>query len=248
MAARLGRLREVETNYLTAVGKLPADVLPDPSVPSTNAVTSGGVDTTLLTQSIRQASDTAVAANPTLGAANAEISAAEAAVRGARAPYFPRLNLEFSANRNENIAGQRGNIDQEALMLVLRWNLFRGGSDRAQERAFAERRYAAIDTAANTRRDVEERVAVALYAKATSEERLAYLQEHATLSREVLDSYKQQLDLGRRSLLDVLNVENELFTARSNLAAGRYDDLFNYYAIEAAKGTLVKSFGIAPAD
>jgi adhesin transport system outer membrane protein len=154
----------------------------------------------------------------------------------------------LSANRNENIGGTRGKVDNEALMLVLRWNLFRGGSDRAQERAFAERRYAAIDTAANARRDVEEKVAVALYAKATSEERLAYLQEHANLSLEVLDSYKQQLDLGRRTLLDVLNAENEVFTARSNLAAGRYDDLFNQYAVEAAKGTLVKSLGIVPAD
>jgi outer membrane protein, adhesin transport system len=133
-------------------------------------------------------------------------------------------------------------------MLVLRWNLFRGGSDRAQERAFAERRYAAIDAAADTRRTVEERVAIALYAKATSEERQTYLEDHATLSIEVLDSYKQQLDLGRRTLLDVLNAENEVFSARSNLIVGRYDDLFNQYVIEAAKGTLVQSLGIVPVD
>jgi adhesin transport system outer membrane protein len=133
-------------------------------------------------------------------------------------------------------------------MLVLRWNLFRGGSDLAQERALSERRYAAIDSAANTRRDVEERVAVALHAKATSEERLAYLREHVALSAEVLQGYKEQLDLGRRTLLDVLNAENELFISRSNLSSGRYDDLFNQYAIEAAKGTLVKSLGINPAD
>jgi adhesin transport system outer membrane protein len=130
-------------------------------------------------------------------------------------------------------------------MLVMRWNLFRGGGDRAQERALAERRYAAIDSAASTRRDVEEKVALALNAKATTEERLVYLQEHARLSVEVLDSYQQQLDLGRRTLLDVLNAENELFSSRSNFAAARYDDLFSQYQIEAAKGTLVKSLGIA---
>jgi outer membrane protein TolC len=43
----------------------------------------------------------------------------------------------------------------------------------------------------------------------------------------------------------VLNAENEAFIARSNLAAGRYEDLLHQYAIEAAKGTLVKSLGIA---
>src|SRR5262249_21994218 len=94
------------------------------------------------------------------------------------------------------------------------------------------------------RRDVEEKVAVAINAKATSEERLAFLQDYASLSAEVLDSYQQQLELGRRTLLDVLNAENETFTARSNLVAGRYEDTRNQYAIEAAKGVLVQSLGI----
>ena len=246
-SARAGRLLEAEANFQATVGKAPAD-LDDPGAKATETVKSGAINTALLAQAIKQASETAITSSPALSTANAEISAAEASVRGAKAPFYPRLNLELSANRNENLAGIKGNYDSEALMLVLRWNLFRGGADQAQERALAERRYAAIDAAANTRRDVEERVAVALHAKATSEERLAYLQEHASLSAEVLDSYQQQLELGRRSLLDVLNAENELFTARSNHVAGRYEDLFNQYAVEAAKGLLVNSLGIAPAD
>jgi adhesin transport system outer membrane protein len=247
LSARAGRLREVEANYVSAVGKAPAD-LTDPAPATATTLTSGAINPVLLTESIKQASETAATSNPSLNAANAEISAADAAVRGARAAYYPRLNVELSSNRNENLAGIRGQVDNDALMLVMRWNLFRGGSDRAQERAFAERRYAAIDTFADTRRTVEEKLAIALYAKATSEERLAYLQEHAILSLEVLDAYKQQLDLGRRTLLDVLNAENELFSARSNFVAGRYEDLFNQYAIEAAKGTLVKSLGIVPEE
>lgn len=246
VSARAGRLREVEATYATVVGK-PAGALIDPQGSATQTLVSGAINTGRLTETIKQATDAAVVSNPALGAANAEISAAEAAVRGAKAPYMPRLNLELSSNRNENIGGQRGNADTDAALLVLRWNLFRGGSDLAQERALSERRYAAIDSAANTRRDVEERVAVALSAKATSEERLAYLRDHASLSAEVLQAYKEQLDLGRRTLLDVLNAENELYVSRSNLSSGRYDDLFNQYAIEAAKGTLVKSLGITTA-
>jgi adhesin transport system outer membrane protein len=247
VSARAGRLREVEANYTAVVGQAPGQLV-DPQGSTTRTVVSGTVDTSRLTDLIKQATDAAVTANPSLSAANAEIAAAEAAVRGAKAPYLPRLNLELSANRNDNIAGLRGQSDSDAAMLVLRWNLFRGGSDLAQERSLAERRYAAIDSAASTRRDVEEKVALAHFAKATSEERLSYLREHASLSAEVLEAYKQQLDIGRRTLLDVLNAENELFVARSNLTAGRYEDLFNQYSIEAAKGTLVDSLGIKPAD
>lgn len=247
VSARAGRLREVEANYTAVVGRASGSLV-DPQGSSSQTLVSGAIDTSRLTESIKQATDAAVTSNPALGAANAEISAAEAAVRGAKAPYLPRLNLELSSTRNENIGGQRGGNDTDTALLVLRWNLFRGGSDLAQERALSERRYAAIDSAATTRRDVEEKVAVALYAKATSEERLAYLRDHASLSAEVLQAYKEQLDLGRRTLLDVLNAENELFVSRSNLSSGRYDDIFNQYAIEAAKGTLVRSLGITPAE
>ena len=105
-----------------------------------------------------------------------------------------------------------------------------------------------MDAAANTRRDVEERVAVALQAKATSEERLESLQDHVKYSAEALLAYQQQLELGRRTLLDVLNAENELFAAKSNLAAGRYENLLNQYTVEAAKGLLVNSLGITLTD
>lgn len=246
-SARAGKLRESNANYQNVVGHLPGE-LAEPEVKTANLLKEGAIDSDVLAQAIEQASETAVRSSPSLNAAKAEISAAEASVRAARAPNYPRLNLELSANRNQNLAGIPGDFNNEAMMLVMRWNLFRGGADQAQERAAAERRFAAIDTAASTRRNVEERVAVALHAKATNEERLAFLLEHVTLSEGVLESYQQQFELGRRTLLDVLNAENELFTARSNLVAGQYEYLVSQYAAEAAQGMLMGSLGITPAD
>ena len=247
VTSRAGALRESEASYRSVLGH-PAGDLVEPEVRKTGITRSGSVDASVAAQLIRQASEEAVNLNPSLAAANADVTAAEAAVRGARAAYFPRFTFEANANRNENIAGIPGNFNNEALMLVLRWNLFRGGGDLAQERANAERRYAAMDNAANVRREVEERVALTLHAKATSEEQLAYLQDHVTFSRETLQSYQDQLDLGRRTLLDVLNAENELFTARSNLVSGKYDDIYNQYAVESSKGVLVQSLGVAVGD
>jgi adhesin transport system outer membrane protein len=247
VSARAGRLRQAETNYQTVVGNMPGNLVEQQLLPST-ALEGGAVDSVKLARSIKLASESALDSNPTLRAANAEVTAAEAAVRGAKAPYFPRLNIEGSVNRDRNIAGFPGDFSSDSLMLVMRWNLFRGGGDQAQERALVERRFAASDTAANTRRDVEERVALAFNAKATSEDRLDALQDHVKYTAEALEAYQQQLELGRRTLLDVLNAENELFTARSNLTIGRYEDLFNQYTIEAAKGLLVKSLGIKLTD
>ena len=45
-------------------------------------------------------------------------------------------------------------------------------------------------------------------------------------------------------VLDVLNAENELFIARSNLVTGRFSDVLNRYAIQASQGTLVSSLAL----
>ena len=241
LTAREGRLREAEVNYQRTVGEAPRDLREVPVQPP-RLVKAGAIDSEMLAQALSTSTETALARNPNVIAADAEVAAAEAARRGASAAYMPRLNLELAANRNRNISGFAGDFNNETAMVVMRWNLFRGGGDQAQERAYAERYLAARDSATDARRLVTEKVAVALNAKATSEERLAFLEQHVRSSIEALESYQAQLDLGRRSLLDVLNAVGELFTARSNLVEGRYDDLRNSYAIEAAKGTLVMSF------
>jgi len=243
VSARAGRLREVEAIYVRIIGSMPG-VLTDPQVPSYAFVRGGTIDSEILARAIRESTDVAIRTNPALAVANAEVNVAEASIQAAKAPYMPSFNLELSANRDRNVSGLPGAQNSEAAMVTMRWNLFRGGGDVANERAAAERKFAAVDAAATTRREIEERVAISVHGKATSEERLASLQEHVTYSAEVLQAYAQQFELGRRTLLDVLNAENELFTARSNQTVGRYDDLTAYYAVETAKGTLLKSLGI----
>ena len=159
VTARAGRMREVETAFERVVGRAPR-ALEELSVRSSGLVGSGGeVDTARLSQSTQNEVAAALQANPVLGAAAAEIRAAEAAVQGSRSGYWPRVNLELTTNRNNNIAGLSGLYSSDALLLVLRWNLFRGGADNAAERASIERRYAAVDAAADARREVHERVA-----------------------------------------------------------------------------------------
>jgi len=243
LTARERQLREARERYRRVIGDYPGDLLQPPEPPAL-FLAAGEVDEARVRDHIEEGSAEAIAANPAIDAARAEVEAASASIRGARAGYYPQLDLEASANRDDNIAGVEGVRNTEAILLVARWNLFRGGADSARERAAIDRHVAAQDAAADTRRAVEEAVAVSVHGKATGEERLVYLREHADAARETRDSYVSQHALGRRSLLDLLDAENELFIARSNLAAGRYEDIVNGYFLEAAKGLLVQSLGI----
>jgi adhesin transport system outer membrane protein len=243
LTARQGRLREAATTYKRLVGDFP-DALEDIDVGSPGMLARESIDQTRLRALIDSATDEAIKNNPNLKSASAHVEAASAQLRSANSAFLPRLDLQLNVDRNGNLSGVSGVRNSDNIMLVGRWNLFNGGSDQAREKALAERRTAAQDGLVDTRRAIEERVAIAVQAKATSEERLQYLRAHVDSSKQTLKSYEAQFKLGRRSLLDTLNANNELFTARSNLVSGRYEDILNGYFIEASKGALLQNLGV----
>lgn len=65
------------------------------------------------------------------------------------------------------------------------------------------------------------------------------LREHVEASFGTVDAYKKQFSLGDRTLLDVLNTENELFEARRSYIDAEYDQLAAEYRIINASGQLL---------
>ncbi len=244
LTAREGRLREAVTSYRRLVGTLP-NALEDLQVERPTLLNGQQIDADKLVSAIRTATDEAMQNNPALLAAQAQVGAVEAQAKGVKSSFLPRLDLQINAARNSDLSGIGGIRNTDNIMLVGRWNLFRGGADSARQKAIAQRRSSAQDAAADTRKAITERVAIAVQAKATSEERLQYLRTHVSSSEQTLKSYQAQLKLGRRTLLDSLNAANELFTARSNLVSGRYEDILNGYFIAASKGMLVNTLGLS---
>ena len=81
----------------------------------------------------------------------------------------------------------------------------------------------------------------------TSRKNVPILTKRTLESEDVLEQYTQQFQVGGRSLLDLLNAENELFQARSDLVDGRVQHEFAKYRVYNTLGSLLDVFGIAPA-
>lgn len=177
-------------------------------------------------------------------AARAELGAAQAGVRSVRADLMPRFDVELSASRNRDVDGIKGPNHDNMAMLVMRYNLFRGGADEARIREAMERETVALETYNNALQSTEESVARAWSALRAARDRLAPLEAHANATAQVLLAYRSQFELGRRSLLDLVNAENELFQARSALHTGRAAARVAEYRMLAAVGGLVKSLGL----
>jgi adhesin transport system outer membrane protein len=232
VATAIGNLRDAEARYQSVVG-MPPEGLQEPVVP-----------VAAVPESQAAAAAKASADNPTVQIAAADIDVAKAQLKGSRSGYYPQLNLELGAAANDNLDGIKGSDVNAQALLVLRYNLFRGGADIAREREAFSRLREAREKVVKARRDAEKEARVAYNALTTAQARVESLRAAVEAQRATRDIYAQQFDLGQRSLLDLLDAENELFLARSNLTTAQYTEKFGVYRVLAVTGDLLMTLNI----
>ena len=79
-------------------------------------------------------------------------------------------------------------------------------------------------------------------------EQLGYLDRNVVSIQKARDAYRQQFDIGQRSLLDLLNSENELYTAKRSYVLAEEDLATAIVRTYAGMGTLVASLGLKRPD
>jgi adhesin transport system outer membrane protein len=232
LAVAQGNLRDAEAFYLAVVGSRPVDL------------EEGTAPVFALPESPDASAATASVASPTVQLANADIDVAQAELRGARAGYYPNLDLELGAAAGDNLDGLEGRDVNAQALLVLRYNLFRGGGDIAREREAFLRVKEARESLRVAQRDAEQEARVAYHALTTARARLEALSAGVDAQRSTRDIYAQQFDLGQRGLLDLLDAENELFIGRSNLVTATFTERFAVYRVLAVIGSMLDSLEI----
>lgn len=184
--------------------------------------------------------------NPAIHAANADVDAADAGVRGARSNYLPKVDLQGTAQVGDDINGDKGNTNDLQVRVVARWNLYRGGIDKAREqeqiRRAGEQRYAL----AEAHREVEESVRSAWNERKSRAELAAILGRQASTNANLVSSYREQFKVNQRSLLDVLDAQNTRFNASILAETARFAALFAEYKILAASGSLLSAMRLKP--
>ncbi len=227
-------LRDAETNFLRVVGASPADL----SKP--NQAEHG-----LLPGSMDEAVQMAFDNNPTLKSAMADVEAADAQNNAAKSFMYPRFDLELGTAQNSNLNGVKGGNDERYAMLRMRYNLFKGGSGNARVNETAQLANEAREIMRRTRQQLEQSTRLSWNAKVSASERLPSLKQYADSSLATRDAYTKQFSIGQKTLLDMLDSENEYFTAGSDYVSGQYVELFAHYRVLADVGQLLGVLGVA---
>jgi adhesin transport system outer membrane protein len=229
-----GQLQQAEATYRYYVGRPPGELVPPPPLEDGLPV------------QLAPALEAALAAHPAVLAAEKGFEAAQYdrdTVRARR--NAPRVSIEAGASRNRDIDGVAGpNADRYA-MLRMRYNLFRGFGDDERLRDAEARVNEALSDLTRVRNEVARDIRQAWETLLADRMRLPQLERYAVASADVAEAYRLQFQLGQRSLLDVLNAENERYGARGSLIAGRTAVAAGEIRVLASLGRLLPTLGVA---
>lgn len=183
--------------------------------------------------------------NGALRASIENVRASNAALSSRSGAYQPRFDLRLRREQGANLNGVTGSTDSTVAEVVMSWNLFNGFSDRARERQFAEQLNVAKDLRDKTCRDIRQTLLIAYNDARKLKEQLGYLDQNKVSVEKARNAYRQQFDIGQRTLLDLLDTENELFQARRAVANAEQDLNIAYARTQAGLGTLLAALELS---
>lgn len=239
LLTELTSLHDASARYLRVVGEKPPGKLP--SLPETMNLGNMPANTEALLQQ-------GLTGSPTLNAALENARAYQQAVTTRQAAFMPRVDLRGYVSRDENLSGDLGTTELKGLELVLNYNLYRGGSDSARRRQAQDQQAQARDLQEKACRDVRQTLTIAYSDVRSLAEQQRYLDQHRLASEKSREAYRQQFDIGQRSLLDVLDSQNEFYEASRAYINARHNQATAQARTLAGMGKLVASLGAQSVD
>ena len=185
-------------------------------------------------------------ANPLVREAQADVDAANAVVTSAKGDLYPKIGVDLTGRVGDDIDGFKGETNDVQGRVYLRWNVFDGGINRAKVQETVREASQARFKLHQTVREAEEDVANAWAARTAQTTISQKLDRESQVSDDLLLSYRSQFNVGRRSLLDVLDAQNTRFNTQVRLETARFSQAFAEYQILAATDGLLDALSLAP--
>lgn len=223
LAAERGGLAQAREQYKEAVGVYPGTLAPPPAPPGVPG-------------SEEAAKARARSQSPEIDQIQHQVAAQELSVEAAEQSVNPTLSATSQVSTND-----AGN-DSFSLGLRAGGPIYRGGQIASQIRQAKARRDRARAELYTTVLNVERQVGNAYASLAVAIASIDASDRQVRAAQLALDGVREELSLGARTTLDVLDQENELLDARTNLVASQIDRYAAAYGILDAMGILTVDY------
>ena len=226
LAAAQGDLARARAEYLTAIGRLPATLQAPPAAPAAPA-------------SLSAAQQVALDRHPAILRAQREVAAAEIGVNIARAQLYPRITA------GGQISNDLDGDTQSSLTLGMGGPIYSGGAINSAIRAAGARRDAVRSALLLTTQQIVQEVTNAWTSLEVASAVIAASEEEVAAATLALQGAREEFQVGEGTTIDVLDRENELLTAQTNLIDAQTIRYVAAYALRARMGLLtVEQLGL----
>lgn len=223
-----GGLEDAISRYVRVFDHAPdLDAMNDPPAP-----------VHLIPDSLERAIDVALDENPALINSAVSVAAAREQKNRTYSEYLPSVDLVGKWNIEKNVDGVLGVKRDYQVLLQASWDLFSGLTTPSKISQAAYDYGAKKDARNLMARRVIEQARISWRALLTARQRVALLENAVNISVEVFDARQKLREAGKETVINVLDSENEIFSARINFVQASYDEQVAIFQLLLAMGQL----------
>lgn len=237
LALAEGDLRTAESNlirsresYIRLVGDAPTDLQPPPPLPN-------------LPTTAEEAVAIALTTNPDIEAANQRLNASRADIGAAQATRAPRVSATVTGGYNNNLNSiPAGNTTSENTTtstiagVSMTLPIFQGGRASARVRQAQAQTSQAIENYVAVERDVIAQTRGTYAAWQANERVIAATEQAVSANALSLEGVRAENSVGTRSILDILNAEQEYLNTQVQLVSAQRNSYVAAFSLLAAMG------------
>ncbi len=229
----LNNLREASLRYKRFTGVEPASALQIEMVPDRNIP---AYESDALKEAYEH--------NPAYLAAEENVVGAEKQVNVQRSRFYPKLELKAIHETAWDTNGINGQLNNNQIAVALSYNIFSGGTDAATVREYKERMYRTKDLRETSERVVRQNLFQAISTRQTTNGQIGYLDSQRKNLDKVRLAYREQFNIGKRTLLDLLDSESEYYLSQRNYYNAFFDLSIANAKILSSMGKLLSTLDI----
>jgi len=239
LLTEMTNLQNVEARFQNIYGDVPPAGLPELGF---------DIDADVGIMDANDALTNAYKMNPSFLAAAENILASEQLVSVKRSGYMPKVDLQAKTNPYVSDNGENSSLVADTLELTAQFNLFNGFKDQANIAESAEMLKRSYDLRDKACRDIRQEVSISQNDVVTLKEQVEYRNQHQLAIEHAREAYQKQFDIGQRTLLDLLDTENEYFQARRTYTNTVNDLNYAYARTYAGEGVLLNKVEVVRGD
>ena len=193
-----------------------------------------------------EAIDAARVNHPRVREAMADVDAAKANAKKEEDALAPRISVEGRFRTGKDMDGFQGRTDDYQARVVLRWTPFDSGIQHFVWREMQRREGEARGRVNEMARQAEADARSAWVRRENQHKLVGELEQQSKVSDDLILSYREQFNVGRRSLLDLLDAQNTRYNVQVQVETARFAELYAQYRLLASTNRLLAALGVAP--